>query len=65
MSSLPRCNHQTVSEIWSKCKMRRLARGATIYILAKIETSYILDKNVTNLTQTHYFIQCTVNAFSP
>ena len=30
MSSLPRCNHQTISEIWSKCTMRRIARGATI-----------------------------------
>ena len=33
MSSLPRCNHQTISEIWSKCTMRRLARGATVYKL--------------------------------
>ena len=32
MSSLPRCNHQTISEIWSKSTMRRLARGATIRI---------------------------------
>ena len=31
MSSLPRCNHQTISEIWSKCTMRRLARGATVF----------------------------------
>ena len=30
VSSLPRCNHQTISEIWSKSTMRRLARGATI-----------------------------------
>ena len=30
MSSLPRCNHQTISEIWSKSTMRRLARGATV-----------------------------------
>ena len=30
MSSLPRCNHQTISEIWSKCTRRRLARGATV-----------------------------------
>ena len=33
MSSLPRCNHQTISEIWSKSTMRRLARGATLYRL--------------------------------
>ena len=33
MSSLPRCNHQTISEIWSKSTMRRLARGATIYMI--------------------------------
>ena len=38
MSSLPRCNHQTISEIWSKCTMRRLARGATIPTSSKIWT---------------------------
>ena len=26
MSSLPRCNHQTISEIWSKCTMHRLLK---------------------------------------
>ena len=36
MSSLPRCNHQTISEIWSKCTMRRLARGATLCLCAPL-----------------------------
>ena len=26
MSSLPLCNHQTISEIWSKCTMHRLLK---------------------------------------
>ena len=48
MSSLPRCNHQTISEIWSKCTMRRLARGATICIMdyAKIIVSNQKEESI-------------------
>ena len=59
MSSLPRCNHQTISEIWSKCTMRRLARGATIHTAREGVNSTIIqcvhEQSLTGICIFHVF----------